>query len=46
LHLLLLVIILNLLGKTIPLRIYGEKWQPIDRDNNVFELQITPLAVY
>ncbi len=34
------------IGKTIPLRIYGEVWAPIDRTNKVYELQITPLAVY
>lgn len=33
-------------GKLIPLKIYGQVWQPIDRGNKTLELQLTPLAVY
>jgi hypothetical protein len=33
-------------GKLIPLRVYGQVWQPIDRNTGTLELQITPLAVY
>ncbi len=34
------------LGQAIPLKVYGKVWQPIDRKADVWELQITPLAVY
>jgi sulfur relay (sulfurtransferase) DsrC/TusE family protein len=34
------------LEKSIPLKVYGKVWQPIDRKADVWELQITPLAVY
>lgn len=34
------------IGLSIPLRIYGEVWQPINRAEDVWELMITPLAVY
>jgi len=34
------------IGKLVPIRVYGQVWQPIDRANNVWELQVTPLAVY
>ena len=33
-------------GKLIPLRVFGKVWQPVDRHVGVWELQITPLAVY
>lgn len=33
-------------GKVIPLRIYGEVWQPISREFDTWDFQITPLAVY
>lgn len=33
-------------GRQVPLRVYGEVWQPLDRSQDVWELQITPLAVY
>jgi len=33
-------------GKTIPLKVYGQVWQPVDRKSRVWELQLTPLAVY
>lgn len=33
-------------GKVIPLRVFGKVWQPVDRNAGVWELQITPLAVY
>ena len=33
-------------GKMIPTRLLGKVWQPIDRNAGVWELQITPLAVY
>jgi len=33
-------------GRMIPLRVFGKVWQPIDRNASVWELQITPLAVY
>jgi hypothetical protein len=36
----------NSLNKSIPLRIYGQIWQPLNRDENVWELMITPLAIY
>jgi hypothetical protein len=34
------------IGKSIPLTVYGKIWQPVDRKENVWELQITPIAVY
>lgn len=34
------------IGKTIPLRVYGKVWQPIDRKADIWDLQITPIAVY
>ena len=33
-------------GRMIPLRVFGKVWQPIDRNADAWELQITPLAVY
>lgn len=36
----------NSINKTIPLRIYGQVWQPINRKYDTWELMITPLAVY
>ncbi len=33
-------------GKVIPLRVFGKVWQPVNRAASVWELQITPLAVY
>lgn len=33
-------------GRMIPLRVFGKVWQPIDRNANVWDLQITPLVVY
>lgn len=33
-------------GSHVPLRVYGEVWQPIDRNHDAWELQITPLAIY
>jgi len=33
-------------GRMIPLRVFGKVWQPIDRNIDVWDLQITPLAVY
>ena len=33
-------------GRMIPLRVFGKVWRPIDRNANVWELQITPLVVY
>jgi|GEM_PF-2625707 hypothetical protein len=33
-------------NKSIPLRVYGKVWQPIDRKADILDLQITPLAVY
>ncbi|MBI2305003.1 MAG: hypothetical protein HYU86_09715 [Chloroflexi bacterium] len=32
--------------RSIPLKAYGKVWQPLDRKGDVWELQITPLAVY
>lgn len=32
--------------RLIPLRVYGQIWAPIDRNTKVWDLQITPLAVY
>jgi len=34
------------INKTIPLKIYGQVWRPINRAERVYELQITPLAIY
>lgn len=34
------------IGKAIPLKVYGEVWQPINRSTGEYDLQITPLAVY
>lgn len=36
----------NSINKSIPLRMYGQVWQPINRKENIWELMITPLAVY
>ena len=33
-------------GLSIPLRVYGKVWQPIDLHANIRDLKITPLAVY
>ena len=33
-------------GRAIPLKIYGKVWQPLDRGLDIWELQITPLAIY
>ena len=33
-------------GKLIPLRVYGQIWQPIDRKTQIWDLQLTPLAIY
>jgi hypothetical protein len=34
------------IGQMIPLKIYGKVWRPIDRKNEIWDLQITPIAVY
>ena len=34
------------IGKSIPLKLYGKVWQPINREGDIWDLQITPLAVY
>jgi len=34
------------IGKEVPLRVYGEVWQPLNRKQDAWDLQITPLAVY
>ena len=34
------------IGKEVPLRVYGEVWQPLNRKEESWNLQITPLAVY
>ena len=36
----------NSINKSIPIKIYGQVWQPINRSENIWELMITPLAVY
>lgn len=36
----------NSLNKNIPLKIYGQVWQPINRIQNTLDLMITPLAIY
>lgn len=36
----------NSINKSIPIKIYGQIWQPINRNENIWELMITPLAVY
>ena len=33
-------------GQSIPLRVYGNVWQPINREANDWEFKVTPLAVY
>jgi hypothetical protein len=33
-------------GSLITLKVYGQVWRPIDRSNNTWDLEITPLAVY
>jgi len=33
-------------GSSIPLKVYGQVWRPIDRSNNTWDLQIKALAVY
>jgi hypothetical protein len=34
------------IGMSIPFKVYGTVWQPLDRKADVWELQVTPLAVY
>jgi len=34
------------IGKYIPIKVYGKVWQPLDKSQDVWELHITPLAVY
>lgn len=34
------------IGESIPLKVYGKVWRPVDRKSGVWELQVTPLAVY
>jgi len=34
------------IGRMIPMNIYGKVWQPIDRENSIWDLQLTPLAIY
>lgn len=34
------------IGLHVPMKVYGQVWQPIDRSNNIWELQVTPLAIY
>lgn len=33
-------------GQSIPIRVYGNVWQPINREADIWELTITPIAVY
>ncbi len=33
-------------GRAVPLKIYGRVWQPLDVKGRVWDLQITPLAIY
>jgi hypothetical protein len=33
-------------GQSIPLKVYGNVWQPVNREGNIWELTLTPLAVY
>ena len=37
---------LQSVGGEIPLTVYGKIWRPVNRKQNIWELQITPLAVY
>ncbi|GGK64252.1 hypothetical protein [Amphritea balenae] len=37
---------LQSIGGEVPLHIYGEIWQPLNRNQGRWEVQITPLAVY
>jgi hypothetical protein len=32
--------------KVIPLRVYGQLWQPLNTKDGIWEVQLTPLAVY
>ena len=34
------------IGQVIPLKIYGKIWQPLNRNTNNMEVQVTPLAIY
>jgi hypothetical protein len=34
------------IDKSIPLTIYGKVWQPVDRKANIWDLQLTSLAIY
>jgi hypothetical protein len=36
----------NSINKLVPLKIYGKVWQPIDQSKNIWDLVITPLAIY
>ncbi len=33
-------------GRSIPLKVYAQVWEPIDRVKGIWEMRITPLAVY
>lgn len=37
---------LQSVGHSIPLKVYGNVWQPVNRKANIWELTLTPLAVY
>ena len=34
------------IGRRVPLRIYGQVWEPIDRKGEMWDLKLTPLAIY
>jgi hypothetical protein len=34
------------IGRQVPLRIYGQVWEPIDRKGQMWDLTLTPLAIY
>ncbi|MCE7860795.1 MAG: hypothetical protein DYG86_13535 [Chloroflexi bacterium CFX2] len=34
------------INQVIPLKVYAQVWQPVDRQNESWELKLTPLAIY
>jgi hypothetical protein len=34
------------IGQSIPIKLYGKVWQPLDMKAGIWEIQITPIAIY
>ena len=37
---------LQSINRMVPLRIYGQVWEPVDKNAGMWELKLTPLAIY